>query len=70
MGPTRLGARRTGSLRCEWKALDEDTNNLVTRAMADAMKQALEQQVEDQLSRMTASLHLAPALAQAARTAT
>ena len=43
------------------------SNNLVTGAMADAMKQAMEQQVEGRLSRMTASLHLTPEQVQAAR---
>ena len=45
----------------------EATNNPITGAMADAMKQAMEQQVEGRLSRMTASLHLTPEQAQAAR---
>jgi hypothetical protein len=35
--------------------------------MGDLMKQAMEQQVEGRLSRMTASLHLTPEQAQAAR---
>jgi RNA polymerase sigma factor (sigma-70 family) len=45
----------------------EATNNPITGAMADAMKQAMEQQVEGRLSRMTASLHLTPEQAEAAR---
>jgi RNA polymerase sigma factor (sigma-70 family) len=45
----------------------EATNNPITGAMADAMKQSMEQQVEGRLSRMTASLHLNPEQAQAAR---
>ncbi len=44
-----------------------DVNNLVTSAMADAMKQGVEQQYEGQLSRMTAGLHLTPEQVQAAR---
>ncbi len=44
-----------------------DANNLVTSAMADAMKQGVEQQYEGQLSRMTVSLHLTPEQVQAAR---
>jgi hypothetical protein len=46
---------------------NEATNNPITGAMADAMKQGMEQQVEGRLSRMTASLHLTPEQAQAAR---
>ena len=45
----------------------EAGTNPVTGAMADAMKRAMEQQVEGRLSRLTASLHLTPEQAQAAR---
>jgi RNA polymerase sigma factor (sigma-70 family) len=45
----------------------ESGTNLLSGAMADAMKQAMQQQVEGRLSRMTASLHLTPEQAQAAR---
>ena len=45
----------------------EAGTNPVSGAMADAMKQAMEQQVEGRLSRLTASLHLTPEQAQAAR---
>lgn len=45
----------------------EAGSNPVTGAMTDAMKQAMEQQLEGRLSRMTASLHLTPEQAKAAR---
>ena len=45
----------------------EAGTNPITGAMGDAMKRAMEQQAEGRLSRMTASLHLSPEQAQAAR---
>ncbi len=45
----------------------ESGTNLISGAMAEGIKQAMEQQVEGRLSRMTASLHLTPDQAQAAR---
>jgi len=45
----------------------ENGTNLISGAMADAMKQAMEQQVEGRLSRMAATLHLTPEQTQAAR---
>jgi RNA polymerase sigma factor (sigma-70 family) len=45
----------------------EGGTNPITGAMADAMKLAMEQQVHGRLSRLTASLHLTPEQAQAAR---
>ena len=45
----------------------EAGTNPISSAMGDAVKRALEQQAEGQVSRMTASLHLTPEQAQAAR---
>jgi hypothetical protein len=45
----------------------EGGTNLITGAMADAVKQAMERQVEGRLSRLTASLHLTPEQAPSAR---
>ena len=49
------------------KQASEGGTNPIVGAMADGMKKAMEQQAEGRLSRMTASLHLTPEQAQAAR---
>jgi hypothetical protein len=67
-GVARRALAETAQLRAQLALQGSGaTNNPISGMMADAMTQAAAPQVEGRLSRLTASLHLTPDQAQAAR---